>query len=255
MTRRVAILTRPASSCGDLESRLKGNGFGVLSMSMVRIEPVQTLETEGLADRGLIFSSAQAVRILAGLFPGRLNPVYAVGERTAQAARHFGFHNICAVAPTGQALVDRILEGEHRPESGPSHPLTHIRGRDIAFPIGEALTESQMNIRDLIIYSAILVEDLEPQVRTFLARQDSAHVFFWSARAAARFETLAWRAGGRHCVLKDSTALCLSARIAASLTPDLWGRIVAAPTPDRAGMDDLVEDLRLGSCAAGVPPA
>lgn len=252
MTRPVAILTRPAASCGDLESVLKNKGFDVLSTQMIHVEPVQTLEMTGLENAAFIFSSVHAVHILARLFPGRDHPLYVVGAQTAQVAKRFGFQNVCAVAPTGAALVQHILDVY---DANQERPLVHVRGRDVAFPVCEKLSEKNIKSRDLIVYSADLVEDLEASVKAALRGGNPLHVFFWSARVAAHFETLAQGAMGEADVLEGATALCLSERIAASLTPRLWGRILRAPTPDRAGMGALVEDLTLGSCAQGVPPA
>ncbi|HRC26629.1 MAG TPA: uroporphyrinogen-III synthase [Alphaproteobacteria bacterium] len=262
MTRPLAILTRPAESCGDVPDVLRARGAQVLEAPMTRVNPAHIPENFRVRGRGIIFTSVQAVRFLPACVSDRDCPVFVVGEQTARAARAAGFSDIVLVAPTGQALAAALVTrydpdrvGQVGQTSRAAPPLIHLRGRDVAFPLEDHLTRQGFDIASAVVYSADLVDDFEPQTLSSMMRVEGFSALFWSARAADHFQSLTQRHGLTR-VMGRSAALCLSARVAESLSADLWEQITVSARPDRAGMRALAASMMpLGSCAPRDPPA
>jgi uroporphyrinogen-III synthase len=259
MTRLLAILTRPAESCGDVPDVLRARGAQVLEAPMTRVNAVHIPENSSVRGRGIIFTSVQAVRFLPACVSGRDCPVFVVGEQTAKVARAAGFSCIDLVAPTGQALAEALVTrydpGQGGQASRSAPPLIHLRGRDVAFPLEDHLTRKGFDIASTVVYSADLVDDFEAEALSSMARAERFSALFWSARAAGHFQSLTQRHGLTR-VMGRSAAVCLSARVAGGLSADFWGRITVSVRPDRAGMRALAARLvPLGSCARGDPPA
>ncbi|MCB9978895.1 MAG: uroporphyrinogen-III synthase [Rhodospirillales bacterium] len=237
--RSFVVLTRSLESCGDLDFDLNTMGFTPVLAPMTRIVPGQIPENRALSGRTLIFTSANAVRVFSSLCALRGNPVLTVGDQTAHVARARGFTDVWSAQGTGADIVAHIV-ARYDPVHGP--PMTHLCGAHLATSIEAILEKNGFDIKKIEIYSAEKTKEILPEARAVLHQDDPVYVLFFSSRAAQNFQTLAV-----HGELVAARALCLSARVAAALDPDIWKDILVADRPDRAGMLDLVRF----SCARG----
>ena len=109
------LVTRPQPDNARTTVALRALGYIVLPAPMLRFEPVPT-QDEGDARHGaVIVTSANALRAIeadpatARLLP---LPLFAVGERTAQAARTAGFRDVTVAAGDVAALRDLIVDDQ-----------------------------------------------------------------------------------------------------------------------------------------------
>ena len=144
--RRLLVL-RPEPGASATAERARGLGLEPRTVPLFEIEPVGWQAPERGGFDGLLLTSANAVRCGDDeLMKLRGMKAYAVGDATAEAARHAGFD----VAATGDSGVERLLgslepglkllhlTGEDRkePEPGP-HAITQLvvyRAKPIAAP-------------------------------------------------------------------------------------------------------------------------
>src|SRR4051812_25975180 len=102
------LVTRPQPDNAATVAALRARGLEALPAPMLRFEPVAFELDESDAHCGaVIVTSANALRAIEGKaaaaqFSGL--PLFAVGERTAQAARDIGFDNVISAEGDASAL-------------------------------------------------------------------------------------------------------------------------------------------------------
>src|ERR1700676_4421806 len=111
------LVTRPHPDDETTAARLRARGFEVLLAPMLRFEPGAFRDDEDARYGAVIVPSANALR---GIEPplqephlkaSRLLklPLFAVGERTAAAARGAGFQDVIAAEGDATGLRDLVL--------------------------------------------------------------------------------------------------------------------------------------------------
>src|SRR3954471_9211678 len=101
------LVTRPHPDDETTAGALRARGFEVLQAPMLRFEPVPFHDDADASYSAVIVTSTNALRGLAPHLAGsRLLklPLFAVGERTASAARDAGFGNVMTAKGDAIAL-------------------------------------------------------------------------------------------------------------------------------------------------------
>src|SRR3954469_25816912 len=91
------LVTRPQPDSETTAAALRAKGFAVLLAPMLRFEQVSFHDDADARYSAVIVSSANALRAIeADLAGSRLLalPLFAVGERSAEAARRAGFADV-----------------------------------------------------------------------------------------------------------------------------------------------------------------
>src|SRR5690242_14594497 len=95
------LVTRPQPDNERTGASLRARGFDVLLAPMLRFEPVPLRQDAGADYGAVIVTSANALRAVEPQLAGsglRDLPLFAVGDRTATAAREAGFRNVVSAA-------------------------------------------------------------------------------------------------------------------------------------------------------------
>lgn len=239
---RVLIL-RPEPQGSEMAARLAACGIGSLVCPMLRIETEPDAARQVLAakPRGLVATSAAAVRAVAGAPDGpedpqeaalRRLPIYTVGPATAAAAREAGFVSIREADGDARALIRRILDDPARPGG----TLVHMAGRDRAVEIGTSLKEAGVSAATVEVYRAEADTTLDPAARQALAAGDIDAVVVASARTAGAFRRCVEEAGLD--LGPAAPVLVAISKAAADPLKPFFERVSIAARPDG---DSLVE--------------
>lgn len=200
MTRPLLLLTRPAEEIDASRTAAERAGFDTLAAPLLRVEALEWAAPAHLPD-AILFTSARAPALAAEHATGlRAVPTYAVGPRTAAAARSAGF----ALAGAGEADGSSILAamaGEGRRE------ILHLSGADTAplvLPEGVSLTR-------VPVYAAHLIDELPARAVVALRDGTCFATLLFSPRTARQFRKLisdeAIAPGGQRIVaLSDAVA-------------------------------------------------
>src|ERR1700732_604270 len=103
------LVTRPEPDDEATAASLRARGFELLRTPLRRLEPVAFQDDTDAAYGAVIVTSANALR---GIEPHLENsrllalPLFAVGERTADAARRAGFENVISANGDAAGLRD-----------------------------------------------------------------------------------------------------------------------------------------------------
>jgi uroporphyrinogen-III synthase len=215
------LVTRPEPDNARTAAALRELGHEVVLAPLLRIETVPNADLGPPPLSGVLITSANGARALAG-YPrhGELLslPVLAVGGSSADAARAAGFTDVSSADGDASDLARLAAERF----SGARHPLLYLAGEDRS---GE-LSVAGLTIRTVVVYRA--------RAATSLPEQGGVDgVLHFSRRSVEAYLAC----GG---VVSGPTHYCLSARATEPLKAAGATRIAVSARPDEASLLSLV---------------
>jgi uroporphyrinogen-III synthase len=219
-------------------ARLRSRGHQVLLAPLTRIEPTEVELGPG-PWAAILFTSANAPRSIE--FHPRIHelvpiPVFAVGHRTAQAAREVGFVEVVSPDGTVRELVE--LVAACHPE--PGRPLLYLAGLDRAGDVVADLAARSIAVELRVSYRAVADPRFSADTAAALGRGAIDAVLHYSRRSAAIFLQAAEQAG-LHAAALRVRHLCLSPRIGEPLLAAGAQDVRAAVRPTEAALLRLIE--------------
>ena len=237
------LVTRPAPDCASTASVLRGKGFDVLLAPMLRFEPVAfELEPDARFD-AVLATSTNALRSLAETSARKrwlTTPLYAVGERTAQAARHLGFASVTAASGDGASLRDLVVAQARAGTLKKSARLLYLAAADRAVNLDDELSPFGFDVVTVTTYRMIATPDLPEDVCAAFTAGRVKAVLHYSARSAHAFVAAA-RAAGLEIIALAVPHCCISANVAAVLREAGATQVAVAGTPDEDAMFETLD--------------
>jgi hypothetical protein len=154
--RRAADLGHPGlAGRGGHRRPPRGHGPGAAGRSAAGgPRPVAVVDLSGVA--ALAFTSVNGVAAFARLHGDRDRPVFAVGDRTARAAREAGFADVASADGDVEALAALILGQAARLDGAVLHPCALEPAGDLVSP----LVAAGLSARRLAVYETV---DRDPE--------------------------------------------------------------------------------------------
>jgi uroporphyrinogen-III synthase len=226
------LITRAEPDARETVARLDAIGIVGVAVPLLECAPLHTSLPDPKGFAGLALTSANALRALAArnaLTPYMGLKVFAVGERTAAAAKAKGFTEIVSSGGTMAHLVREIAA------SKPVGPVFYPAARHQSGDLAKELAPFGIMVITTKVYEMRAATVLPPAILDGLGARRFAGAMFYSRRTAETFATLA----GRH-LDRDTRAglgmLCLSEQIAEPLMAAHFVRISLADYPSEEAM-------------------
>lgn len=232
---RRALITRPAADAASLQARLQASGIAAdcAPMLTIRIHEGIALPLDGVG--ALLFTSANGVRAFAANSARRDFTVFAVGEASAKAAAEAGFGHV----ESAGGDVDSLAALVRQRWTVAAGALLHVAGSVQAGDLQGMLRADGYDVRRTMLYDAVTATALPEAVADRFKAGDYDAALFFSPRTAATFVSLCGQAGIARGASATS-ALCLSANVAAALAPLSWRQIRIAAQPREADLIALL---------------
>ncbi len=232
------LVTRPEPEGEETAARLRARGHEVLVAPLLRIELTTDADLGAGPWSGIVMTSRNAARAI-GQHPRHAElrglPVFAVGQRTAAAARAVGFSDVRSADGDADDLVRLILARR----TAIAEPLFYLAGADRAADVAGHLREEGLMVDTVVIYRASTALDLPESVRTALAAGSLDGILHLSRRSAEAYLTCARRANLFDEALSPMN-FCLSAQVAEPLIAAGARKVAVAARPDEAALFDLL---------------
>jgi uroporphyrinogen-III synthase len=224
--RRIWV-TRASPGAEATAARLEALGLASLVDPLLEVRDLSpAADLAGVA--ALAFTSVNGVAAFARLDADRDRPVFAVGDRTARAAREAGFSSVTSADGDVEALARLILEQAGRLDGAVLHPSALEPAGDLITP----LVSAGLNARRLAVYETV---DRDPSPTTLAGLGRLEAVLLHSPRAARVLSR--WLAERPAPGLR---ALCLSAAVARPLEGAVeagrLGGVTSAPHPNETAL-------------------
>lgn len=213
------LLTRPEAQARETARRLMALGHQAVLMPLAEIRALQAVLPPGHFDAAALTSANGAAHAATGLIdPLKALPLFAVGTRTAAAARRRGFADVRESAGDAGALAALVIK-----TLGPGARIAWLCGesRDAAF--AGILAAAGLLAETVATYETA---EIAPGA---LPAADAALLYSpKSAERLVRAMPMDRLAGMR--------LICISRAAADALPPQLTAEAEVAATPDEAAM-------------------
>jgi uroporphyrinogen-III synthase len=238
----VAVLvTRPQPDNELTASALRARGFGVLLAPMLRFEPVSDHDDSGGRYGAVVVTSANALRGAQPDLAAVLSlPLFAVGERTAEAARETGFRDVAAAEGDVAALRELIVKSARAKKLRKTHPLLYLAGADLAGDLAGELEAEGFQVVTRTTYRMVPVSKLPQQTIDAFAASAIEAVLHYSRRSARAFLDAARGAGVEISALAIPQC-CISDSAAAVLREAGATQLAVARTADENGLFEALQ--------------
>ena len=226
------LVTRPEPDASDTARRLNALDIETVIDPLLSAEILPTSLPSAIGFAAMAVTSANALRALdsRGELPNYRNlPLYAVGDRTAEAARRLGFATVASAAGNFAGLV-ALLAGARL-----DGPVLYPAARHQAGDLGKALAPHGIMVITTAIYAMTPAATLGEATRAALAAGSIDAALFYSRRTAETFAGLAAPCRDR----SKLGMLCLSEAVAAPLVAAHFVRVALAEHPSEAAMMGL----------------
>ncbi|MET3579272.1 uroporphyrinogen-III synthase [Mesorhizobium robiniae] len=234
------LVTRPEPGASRTMRRLEDEDFQPILLPLTETVALP-VDVDGVTTNAaaVAVTSANAVRhapkeIIAGL---AALPCYAVGKRTAEAARAAGFLSVSEGPGDAEGLAD-TLAGDLA-----ARTVVYLCGR-VRFPAFEArLKAAGVQIRAIETYDTVTLDHSDAAILARLSGQPVEAVLLYSARAAAAMQALTGRPALRG-LFEETWFFALSGRIAAALETVASEKLRVAPEPSEEALLQLLQMWR-----------
>lgn len=229
------LITRPEQDSMEVAREIEALNYHVICEPFLKVKYHNIVLPDFNQYSGIIFTSANAVRAIRSEVKNFNIPVFCVGSQTTKEAKELGFQNIQNADGNVEDLIDLLKM--HTAEK----PYLYIRGQDISKDISGCIKGVQ--IEEIIVYSADLIEEISDLTRQVIMRGEVGHILFFSKRTAESF--IQWiqsdpQSGSIAAALKHTRALCLGDSMVQCLSVITWKDIQVASHPDRQSLINLL---------------
>lgn len=230
------LVTRPEPDAARTAAALRARGHSVVIAPLMRIEPLAGAAIGDGPWAAILVTSANAAHVITGHAKRaeliRL-PVFAVGERSAQAMRTLGCtHAISAGGNAGN--LARIVAAYLDPPAR----LLYLVGEERSVDLGGELRAKGFAVETVAIYRAVAAGILPPSATDALAGGADG-VLHFSRRSAEAYVEAARAAGLLESALRP-VQFCLSTQVAAPLQAAGCRLIRIARQPTETALLDLI---------------
>jgi uroporphyrinogen-III synthase len=230
------LITRPEPDAQRTAAALRARGHHAVIAPLLRVEAISDAPIGAGPWSAIIITSANTAHAIAA--HGRHKelcevPVFAVGERSAEAMRGAGFADVTS-ADGGVSDLVRLAARHAKPGAH----LLYLAGEDRAGDLAGDLRARGFAVDAAVVYRAVVATKLPPAAIEALAG-DIGGVLHFSRRSAEAYVDAARSAGLLAIALKPAH-FCFSAPVAEPLARAGAGIIRIAPRPAEASLIELI---------------
>jgi len=225
------LVTRAAADARDTIARLDALGIEGVAAPLLDCVPLHTSLPDPKGFAALALTSANALRMLderRALTPFLGLKAFAVGDRTAAAAREHGFADVVSSGGTLSHLVKEIAAAKLQ------GPVFYPAARHQAGDLARELAPFGIMAVTARVYEMRAATALPPEIADGLATHRFAAALHYSRRTAEIFASLVEPLG--QPLRTQLQMLCLSEQVAEPLVAAHFVRIGLADQPSEEAM-------------------
>jgi uroporphyrinogen-III synthase len=236
------LVTRPEPDAERTAAALRRRGHQVELAALLRVEAIADAALGSGPWSALVVTSSNALHAVAS-HPRRAElmglRLFAVGRRTAAAARAAGFGDVEAAGGNVQELTRRLREWA-REMGAVRAPLLYLAGHDRSGDLAADLAADRVDVRTVTVYRAIKADAFPPATAAALAARQIDGVLHFSRRSAEAYIDCA-RAGPLLGPALGPAHYCVSRQVAEPLVAAGAKSICIASVPDESALIALID--------------
>ena len=174
------LLTRPIEDCSEMIIKFKSLGHQVSHLPLLRIDKVNYEQINFSDFKGIIFTSANAVKFLDHKIIDKNILCFCVGSATENAARSVGFQNVISAEGNVKNLKELVLLNFNQKDGS----LIYISGETVSSDLDQQLLKEGYNIKRVINYRTIHNQNFDDEFVNQLKLKMPNMVYVYSQNSA-----------------------------------------------------------------------
>ena len=177
------LLTRPLEDSNEMILRFQKLGNIVSHLPLISVESKNFENINFDNFKGIIFTSANAIKFLDTKNINKKIHCFCVGNATEKKARNIGFQNVFSAEGNVNNLKELILQNFNSSDG----KLLYISGEVISYNLDEQLIKSGYNVKRIINYTVKPIEKFDENFIDKLKLNMPEIVFVYSQNSAISF--------------------------------------------------------------------
>ena len=214
------LLTRPLEDSNEMILRFQNLGNIVSHLPLISVESKNFENINFDNFKGIIFTSANAIKFLDTKNINKKIHCFCVGNATEKKARNIGFQNVFSAEGNVNNLKEIILQNFNSSDG----KLLYLSGEIISYNLDEQLIKSGYNVKRIINYTVKPIEKFNETFVDKLKLNMPEIVFVYSQNSAISFLNFI-----KNYQLVDywmnTNLMCLSEKTSTVLNEIKWKKI------------------------------
>jgi len=214
------LLTRPLEDCSEMIVKFKSLGHQVSHLPLLNIDKVNYEEINFSEYKGIIFTSANAVKFLEHNKIDKKILCFCVGIATEKKARSIGFQNVIAAEGNVENLKELVLQNFDKKNG----KLIYISGETISVDLDQQLVGEGYNIKRIVNYRTTHNQNFDENFVKELKLNMPDMVYVYSQNSALSFLNFI-KIYQSESLWMDTNLMCISEKTSSILNEIKWKKI------------------------------
>ena len=177
------LLTRPLDDSVEMISKFKSLGHQISHLPLLSVDQVDHKQINFSDFKGIIFTSANAVKFLDLKNINKNILCFCVGNATERKVRKAGFQNLIAAEGNVENLKELILQNFDQKDG----KLVYLSGQEISFDLDQQLSREGYEIKRIANYKTNHIQKFDENFVKELKLKIPDMVYVYSQNSAESF--------------------------------------------------------------------
>jgi uroporphyrinogen-III synthase len=214
------LLTRPLEDCSEMIIKFKSLGHQVSHLPLLNIEKIDYEQINFSNYKGIIFTSANAVKYLDHKNIDKNLLCFCVGSATEKKARSAGFQNVLAAEGNVGNLKELILQNFDQKDG----QLIYISGETISVDLDRQLINEGYSVKRIVNYRTIYNQKFDNNFVTELMLKIPDMVYIYSQNSASSFLNFI-KINQSESLWMNTNLMCIGEKTSSILNEIKWKKI------------------------------
>ena len=214
------LLTRPLEDCSEMIIKFKSLGHQVSHLPLLSIEKIDYDQINFSDYKGIIFTSANAVKYLDHKNIDKNLLCFCVGSATEKKARSAGFQNVIAAEGNVENLKELILQNFNQKDG----QLIYISGEMISVDLDQQLTNEGYSVKRIVNYKTIYNQKFDNNFVKELMLKIPDMVYIYSQNSASSFLNFI-KINQSESLWMNTNLMCIGEKTSSILNEIKWKKI------------------------------
>ena len=214
------LLTRPLEDCSEMIIKFKSLGHQVSHLPLLNIEKIDYEQINFSDYKGIIFTSANAVRHLDHKNIDKNLLCFCVGSATEKKARSAGFQNVIAAEGNVGNLKELILQNFDQKDG----QLIYISGETISVDLDQQLINEGYSVKRIVNYRTIYNQKFDDNFIKELMLKIPDMVYIYSQNSALSFLNFI-KINQSESLWMNTNLMCIGEKTSSILNEIKWKKI------------------------------
>jgi len=214
------LLTRPLEDCSDMIIKFNSLGHHISHLPLLRIDKVDYEQINFSDFKGIIFTSANAVKFLDLKNIDKNLLCFCVGGATEKKARSVGFQNVIAAEGNVSNLKELVLQNFDKKNGR----LIYISGETISVDLDQQLSEEGYDLERIVNYRTTHNQKFDENFVKELKLKIPDMVYVYSQNSASSFLNFI-KIHQLETLWMDTNLMCIGEKTSSILNEIKWKKI------------------------------